>query len=284
MSLLMLAVLFWAGNFVMGRAVRDDIPPITLAFYRWFFATLIAFFLARKHIIKDLPQFKKNWLIVLLLSFTGIACFNTLVYIGLQSTVAVNALLLQSVMPVLIIFFSFILFREQIRTGQVFGILMSMVGVIFIVAQGDIEILSNLDMNRGDILVFTAIILYAIYSVFLRKRPKVHPMSFLAVTFFTGTILLLPLYLYEAQVKPLNVTYISCAVFAYVAIFPSILSYLCFNRGVELIGANRAGAFIHLMPVFGSIMAILFLGEKIHWFHGVGILFIAVGIKTATKK
>lgn len=282
--LLMLAVLFWAGNFVTGRAIRDDIPPITLAFYRWFFATIVALFLARKHLRKDLPAIlEKKWLIVLL-SFTGITSFNTLVYLGLQSTVAINALLLQSILPVSIIGFSYILFRDPIRFGQLLGICISMVGVLFIAAQGDLEILIDLELNKGDILVFIAIILYAIYSVFLRKRPQVHPMSFISATFFIGTILLLPFYLFEFQSETPKLNLVTCSAFAYVAVFPSIISYLCFNRGVELIGANRAGSFLHLMPVFGSIMAIIFLGEQLYWFHAVGVLCIALGIKCATKK
>ncbi len=282
--LLMLAVLFWAGNFVTGRAIRDDIPPVTLAFYRWFFATIIAFFLARNHLKKDLPALlEKKWVLIIL-SITGITSFNTLVYIGLQSTVAINALLLQSVLPVSIVGFSFILFRDPVRLGQLLGILVSMLGVVFIAAQGDIEILKSLELNKGDVLVFAAMILYAVYSVLLRKRPNVHPMSFISATFLIGTIFLLPSYVFELQREVPQLNLLTFSVFAYVAVFPSIVSYLCFNRGVELIGANRAGSFLHLMPVFGSIMAILFLGEQLFWFHLVGVMCIGLGIKFASKK
>ena len=282
--LLILAVFLWSGNFIVGRAFRFDLSPVTLAFWRWAIATVVVLFLARKHIRQDMPAMLARWQVVVLLAFTGVACFNTLVYIGLQSTVAVNALLVNSMIPVCIVVFSYVFFRENISVIQGLGVAVSLCGVLAIACTGHIGVLLNLDINKGDLYVFVAVLCYSVYSVMLRRRPPVHPLSLVAVIFFLGTLFLLPLYLMQAEtffpVVPLS----SYGAIFYVALFPSIISYLCFNRGVELAGANRAGIFIHLMPVFGSLMAILFLGERLHWYHGVGIVCIALGIKLSTKK
>ena len=281
--LLTLAVLFWAGNFILGRAFHSDIPPIALAFWRWAFASLLIIGPAFRHLRRDWPEILRNWPTVLLLSVLGIAAFNTLVYSGLQYTQAINAFLMQSLMPVLIVVLSFILFRERVRLLQAVGILVSLSGATAIIAQGDLGNIMSLQFNRGDLLVSSAIICYAGYSVMLRKRPHIHPFSFIAVTFWLGTMIIFPLYLWESlNVRVMNLEISTFVVIGYVAVFPSILSYLCFNRGVELIGPNRAGLFIHLMPVFGSLMAIIFLDESFLWFHALGIGLIATGIYLAT--
>lgn len=282
--LLTLAVFFWAGNFIVGRAVRADIPPVGLAFWRWFVAALLVTVLARKYLLADLREIGRHWVIVLLLAIAGIASFNTLVYIGLQYTIAVNGLLMQSLMPVLIVGLSFLLFKETIHAVQAVGVVVSLAGALTIIGQGDVDVLLSLSMNRGDILVFVAVVGYAGYSIGLRKRPAVHPLSFVAVTFIIGDLLLLPLYIWESMAgRTVHVDMPTLLAISYVAIFPSIVSYLCFNRGVELVGANRAGMFIHLIPVFGSVMAIVFLGESLQWFHLAGILLIGSGIFMATR-
>lgn len=284
--LLTLTVLFWSGNFVLGRAVHDAVPPVGLAFWRWLGGFLLLLPFAWQPLQRDWHTLRQHWRPVLLLATLGVAAFNTLVYLGLQYTVALNALLLQSTMPVLIMLMSFLLFRETVHTRQTLGIVVSLSGVFAIVTHGDPARLAELAFNRGDLLVFTAVICYAAYSVLLRLRPKVHPLSFLAVTFALGALLLLPLYAWESlhlhRPMPLNLT--ALAAIGYVALFPSVLAYFCFNRGVELVGANRAGLFIHLMPVFGSLMAILFLGERFEVFHGIGILLILIGIILATRR
>ncbi len=282
--LLTLAVFFWAGNFIVGRAVRADIPPVALAFWRWFIAALLVTVMARRYLPADLAEIRRHWLIVLLLSISGIAAFNTLVYIGLQYTIAVNALLMQSLMPVLIVGLSFLLFRERINSIQAVGVFISLAGALAIIGRGDIDVLLSLSMNRGDILVFIAVAGYAGYSIGLRKRPTVHPLSLVAVTFIVGDLLLLPLYIWESLAgRTIHFDSPTVLAIGYVAVFPSIVSYLCFNRGVQLVGANRAGMFIHLIPVFGSIMAIVFLDEALQWFHLAGILLIASGISMATR-
>lgn len=283
--LLTLAVLFWAGNFILGRAFHAEIPPIALAFWRWVGAAILVTWPALPHLRRDRQALINAWPAVLLLSLLGIAAFNTLAYSGLQYTEAINAFLLQSMMPVLIVLFSFLIFREKVTRLQSLGILVSLCGAVLITARGDFERLLSLSFNRGDLLVFSAIACYAGYSVMLRKRPRAHPLAFIATTFWLGSIFLVPLYLWETfTVASLELTPSTLLVLAYVMVFPSIISYLCFNRGVELVGANRAGLFIHLMPVFGGLMAVVFLGEVFGWYHGAGVVLIGLGIYLATRK
>jgi drug/metabolite transporter (DMT)-like permease len=282
--LLVLATLFWSGNFVLGRAVRADVPPIGLAFWRWCGGSILVLNFAWPYLKRDWGLIWQHWRIILLLSILGVATFNTLIYTGLQFTTAINALLMQSAMPVLIVLMSYFFFRETVRVIQGVGILLSLMGVLTIVGQGRLEVLTSLSLNLGDLLVFIAVALYAAYSALLRRRPPVHPLSFIATTFIAGTVILLPFYLWENGAgRVMSIDGVTLLTVGYVAIFPSILAYLFYNRGVELAGANRAGLFVHLMPVFGSIMAISFLGERFGWFHGVGILLILGGILLATR-
>ena len=282
--LLTMAVLFWAGNFILGRAFHNDIPPIALAFWRWLGASVLVTWPALPHLRRDRRALAGAWPAVLLLAVLGIASFNTLAYSGLQYTQAINAFLIQSLMPVMIVILSFLIFRERVTALQSAGIVVSLSGAVMIIARGDMGVLLSLAVNRGDFLVMAAIACYAGYSVMLRKRPHVHPFALLCTIFWIGTIVLLPLYLWESMtVAVMQVKLTSLLVIGYVMVFPSIVSYLCYNRGVELVGANRAGLFIHLMPVFGSIMAVLFLGEAFRWYHGFGVCLIGTGIFLATR-
>jgi drug/metabolite transporter (DMT)-like permease len=283
--LLPLAPLFWSGNFIVGRAVRAELPPLGLAFWRWCLSALIVLTVARLHLRRDWPVIRAHWKILTLLSICGIAAFNTLVYTGLQFTSAINGILLQSAIPVGIVAISYLLFRDTITLLQSAGILVSLVGAVVIITQGNLAIFTHLALNIGDLIIIIAVLSYAVYSVFLRKRPVLHPFSFLAVTFTLGALMLLPFYVWEhlfRQAMPF--TRLTLLAVGYVAIFPSIVAYLCYNRGVELLGANRAGLFIHLMPVFGSLMAIVFLGETFRWFHGLGIVLIITGIVLTTRR
>jgi drug/metabolite transporter (DMT)-like permease len=283
--LLTLAVLFWSGNFILGRAFHSEIPPVALAFWRWVGAAMLVTLPALPHLRRDRHALAKQWPVILLIATLGIAAFNTLVYSGLQYTEAINAFLLQSLMPVLIVLLSFLIFHERVTKLQSLGILVSLCGAVTIIARGDAGILLSLSINRGDLLVFTAMACYAGYTVMLRKRPPVHPLAFIATTFWIGALLLVPFYLWETlTVATLDPSPANLMVIGYVIVFPSIVSYLCFNRAVELVGANRAGLFIHLMPVFGSLMAVFFLGESFCWYHGAGILLIGMGIYLATRK
>lgn len=282
--LLPLAPLFWSANAVVGRAVAGAVPPIGLAFWRWLVAAAIMAAVAWPHVRRDWPVIVRERRILFALSLLGIATFNTLVYMGLRVTTAINGVLMQTTMPVWIVVLSWLFFRDSIAPRQVPGLLISFIGSLVIVAQGRLETLLALRLNQGDLLVLVAVVAYAAYSTLLRRRPPIHPLSFLAVTFAGGALLLLPLYLWEhlrVQAMPLNGTTLLAV--AYIALFPSILAYLCYNRGVELVGANVAGLFIHLMPVFGSIMAMIFLDERLRWFHGLGVLLILIGIVLTTR-
>lgn len=282
--LLILAVLFWSGNFIVGRAVRDDIDPISLAFWRWTIAALVALYLSRNYIRHDLQEIRKHKFIMLVLSATGVASFNTLIYLGLQSTVAVNSLLMQSMIPVLTVVLSFALFKERLNLIQLVGVVISLLGVLTIISKGDYSLIASLEINLGDGLVFLAVICYSVYSVLLRTRPNVHPLSFVAASFVLGAVMLLPFYLIYAKSLLPPLTTPSISAILYVSLFPSIVSYLCYNRGVELAGANTASMFIHLMPLFGSLMAIAFLGESLFFYHLLGFFCIVGGIYFATKR
>ena len=284
-ALLVLAVLFWAGNFIVGRAVRDAVPPIALAFGRWTGGFLVVMLFARQHLLRDLPALLRSWRIMLLLSATGIAAFNSFIYTGLRTTTAINAALEQSIMPVVILLYSYLIFRERVSLAQAAGVLISLSGVIVIVTRGEPLALFNIPLNVGDAWVLAAVLAYAAYSALLRLRPRVHPSSFVAATFLVGALMILPFFVAEElsgdvlQARP--ATFLAIG---YVAVFPSVLAYLCYNRAIELIGANRAGQFMHLMPVFGSVLAILLLGEEFRFFHLGGALLIFAGIVLAMRR
>jgi len=283
--LLSLANLFWSGNFIVGRAVHESMPPVALAFCRWFGGFVVVIGLAWPHLKRDWPQLWRHWPLLLLLSATGIAAFNTLVYVGLGSTTALNGLLEQSTMPVVILLCSLLLFGERPSPRQIAGIAVSLAGVVIIITQGEVRALGSLALNRGDLWIFAAVVAYSVYSALLRRRPIVHPLSFLAATFALGTAMLLPFLLWEgaAGAAPSLGAPTVLAVL-YVAIFPSVLAYFFWNRGVEIIGANRAGQFVHLMPIFGSVLAVVVLGEAFRGFHAAGAALIFAGIVLATRR
>lgn len=283
--LLVLTALFWAGNFIVGRAVNGMVPPVALAFWRWTGGFLIILPLAWPHLRRDLPIALKHWKIVLILSAVGVASFNTLVYLGLRETTAINGLLIQSVMPIAIVLTSFALFRDPVGPAQMAGLALSLAGIVAIVARGDLATLATLDLNRGDLLIFLAILSYAFYTALLRRKPPVHPYSLVAITFGCGALMLLPLHAVEWSMGSVpRFDTVTLAAMGYVALFPSVLAYLCYNRGVELIGANRAGQFVHLMPVFGTLMAVTLLNESFRLFHAAGIALIFAGILLANRK
>ena len=283
--LLSLAILFWAGNTVVGRAVRVDIPPLAFAFWRWLIAAFLILGLAWPHLGKDWETVKRSWPRLLLLAAIGIAGFNPLLYSGLQYTTAINSFLLQAMMPVFIVWLSFLIFREKVSISQIAGLVICLAGAIVIITKGDLEILVRLSLNLGDVLIFIAVVLYAGYSALLRIRPQMHDLTFMAVTFWMGALLLLPPYLWEtfSAGRPIEFNQTSLMAVGYVALFPSIVSYFCFNRGIELVGANRGGMFMYLMPVFGSILAIIFLGESLRWFHLAGVGLILPGLILASR-
>jgi drug/metabolite transporter (DMT)-like permease len=258
-------------------------PPIGLAFWRWLVGLILVAGFAAPHLRRDFAALREGWAILLLLAGLGVAAFSALIYLGLQSTTAINALLLQSATPLVILLCCFALFRDRARPAQLIGIAVSLIGVAVIVARGAPASLLALSLNSGDAWVLAAVVCYALYSALLRKRPATHPLSFLTASFALGALLLLPFYVWEdlsgAALRPSAPGLLAIG---YLALFPSCLAYLFYNRGVELVGANRAGQFFHLMPVFGSLLAVGLLGEAFESYQAAGILLIAVGIVLAS--
>lgn len=282
--LLTLAVAFWAGNFVLGRAIRDVVPPVTLAFWRWALASLVVSPVALPRIRAAVPVLRAHAGVIVLLSFLGIAVFNTLVYLGLHGTTAVNAVLLQSLMPVAIVLLAMAIDGARLRPVQAVGIALSLAGAVWVLVRGDLAVLIGLRLAPGDGLVLIAVLSYAAYSVLLRRRPALDPFVFLWVTFVLGMLMLAPAFAFEWLTGPqVRFGLAALGSFVYVGIFPSVVSFLFFNRGVELVGPERAGLFIHLMPVFGSVLSVLLLGEAVRPYHAVGIVAILAGIGLATR-
>ena len=278
-GLLSLAALCWAGNIVLARGVIDLIPPVGFAFWRWLVASVLVLPFAIGHIIRQWREITQSWKPLLLLALLGISGFNTLLYTAVHSTTAINGALIQTTMPAVIILISLVLYREKSTSLQLIGVLLCAAGAAAIVLRGSPAMLQQLNFATGDILIIAAVVLYSLYSVLLRERPAIHPMAFIATTFSLGALGLLPLYIGELfHSGPLALDMRIALSIAFVAIFPSIVAYFCWNRGVELIGANRAGLFINLVPVFASVLAIVFLGESVHWYHFAGTILICGGV------
>ena len=283
--LLSLTSLFWAGNTVLGRFVVGHVPPITLAFIRWGGAFLILLPFAARHLARDWPVIRKHAGLMALLALTGISTYNTMAYYGLQYTTAINGLLLQSIGPLCVALWTFALFGDRLTLRQAGGICVSLTGVIVIICHGSLAALIGINFNQGDLWFIVALLIYGFYTAMLRKRPRMHPLSFLAAIMGIGALLLVPAMAVElATGHILVLDRESLLSFVYVCIFPSLLGYLFLNRGIELIGANRAAPFMHLAPVFGSVMAIVFLGEQFQLYHAVGYGLVFAGITVATRK
>ena len=283
--LLTLTSLFWAGNTVLGRFIVGHVPPITLAFIRWGGAAAILLPFAARHLARDWPEIRKHAGIMTLLAFTGFSVYNTLAYYGLQYTTAINGLLLQSVAPLFVAMWTFALFGDRLTLRQAGGICVSLCGVVVIVCHGSLAVLLAIALNRGDVSFLIALVIYGFYAAALRKRPPMHPFSFLVVGMGGGAVMLIPAMVWEiASGRTAVFDAESVASFAFVCIFPSLLGYLFLNRGIELIGANRAAPFIHLVPVFGSVLAIVLLGEQFQLYHAIGYALVFAGITVATRR
>lgn len=279
--MLILCVLFWSANFIIGRYVHADVEPLQLAFFRWLGASIIMLPFFIKSYKKILTSIKNNFLILSVLAILGISLFNTLLYVALQDTTATNALLISSFVPVLILIFSYFILKITIAWKQFLGILISTVGVIFLILKGDLSTLFHLTLNYGDIWALSSAMTWALYSVMVKFRPKdLSHLEFFTATLYIGLFWIFLAYTvmgYSIK-KDLVLIQNFYPVFMYVALFPSIISYYLWHQGINKIGANKAGQFTHLMPLFGSIQAYLFLGEKLYLYHIIGAVFIGVGI------
>jgi drug/metabolite transporter (DMT)-like permease len=280
--LLAAANLIWAGNWVIGRALRDAMEPFTLNFVRWAIATLILAPFALPGLRAQWPVLRRHWRILALLALTGVSVFHALVYLGLRSTTAVNAILLNSSLPLFILACSWILERGRATPRQVGGMLLSAAGIGVILSRGDPASLLGLEVQAGDAWILVAMPIWGVYSVLLKRRPaELGGVAFLFVIAATGTLLLVPAALIAPPRWPGTE---AAAGVAYIAVFASVLAFICWNRGVAIVGANAAGFTLHLLPVFGTLLAIAFLGESFRAFHAAGIAIILAGVIVATRK
>lgn len=285
--LLILTTLFWSGNFIVGKAASTfDIPPFSLNFYRWLFAGLILLPFTLNEIIKKKDYIFTNIGFFIILGITSITIFNSTVYYSLYYMQVISGVLMISTIPVWIMFISSILGIEKTNKFQIFGVFLSLLGVLFIITKSDIEVIKNLAFNRGDLIMAIGMFAWALYSALLKKKThQISQIALLEVVIITGLVFLIPIYILEMNLgnkivigKPFILT------LSYVVLFPGLAAFFFWIKGIAIIGANRAGVFLHLMPVFGSIMAIIFFDEKFMIYHLLGAIFIIAGITLSNRK
>jgi drug/metabolite transporter (DMT)-like permease len=282
--LLSLTSLFWASNIVLGRYVAGHVPPMTMSCVRWIGAFFMLLPFAWPHLRRDWPALRARLPLMAVLSATGFAINNALSYWALQYTQALNALLIQSSGPLFVALWSLLLFGVRLTLAQFAGILISLAGVFTIILHGDLGALAGIRFNRGDVMVAAALLAFGLYSALMPRRPVTHQLSLISFTMGGGALLLLPFSIWEFWTGlTLKLDALTLVTLAFVVIFPSTLAYLFFNRGIALIGPNRAAPFLHLVPVFGSAMAILLLGEQLRLFHLVGYLLVLAGVVIASR-
>ncbi|QWG12325.1 DMT family transporter [Bradyrhizobium sediminis] len=283
--LLSLTSLFWAGNIVLARYVAGHVPPMTLSCVRWIGAFLMLMPFAWPHLKRDWPALRARLPLMVALSATGFAFNNAISYWALQYTEALNALLIQSSGPLFVALWALTLFGVRLTWAQLAGIMISLAGVLTILLRGDFAALVSIRFNRGDVMFAGAVVSFGLYSALMTRRPKTHQLSLISFTIGCGALLLLPFSIWEFSTGVrLQPDLLTAATLSYVVIFPSTLAYLFFNRGIALIGPNRAAPFLHLVPVFGSAMAILLLGEQPRLFHLIGYLLVLAGVVIASRQ
>ena len=285
--ILILTTIFWSGNFIVGKAASTyEIPPFSLNFYRWFFAGLILLPFTFNELIEKKEYIFKNIGFFTILGITSITIFNSIVYYSLYYTQVISGILMISTIPVWIIFISSILNIEKTNIFQIIGVIFSLTGVVFIITKADLEIIKNLDFNKGDLSMVVAMFSWAVYSALLKsKKYEISQFALLEVVIITGLIFLTPIYfieMYLGNVIVLGVPFI--LTLTYVVFFPGLASFIFWIKGISIIGANRAGVFLHLMPIFGAIMAMIIFNEKFMYYHILGAIFIVAGITLSNKK
>lgn len=277
--LLSLSALSWAGNHVIARSIAGEVPPGTLNLLRWLVVALLTWFFMAPVIWRDRALLRRHWLLLALLGITGGGLFGTLQYVGLQYTTVVNMGVLNSVVPAMLALAGFATFRDRLGVLQVLGIAVSLTGVLAMVSRLELATLQALEFNRGDVIIFANMGLFAGYSVFLRKRPDIALISFLFALSLGAAAANLPWAIYEhvtGYVFTPNLRSLGAVVYA--ALFTSIVAYVCWSRGVEAMGSGRAGVFLHLIPVFNMAFGVLLLGEPVQLYHGVGLALILLGV------
>src|SRR6056300_1257021 len=283
---LILCTLFWAGNFIVGKvATLFDIPPFTLNFYRWLIAFLILFPFTYKKLYQNFNEIRDKIIPLSIMGFTSITIFNSVVYYSLNYTQVLNGVLMISTIPVLIIFFSSISTSEKVKLPQILGLVISFIGVLIIITKFEFNKLLNLNLNKGDMWILVAMISWAIYSIMIKeKKINLEPFVLLQTLILIGLVFLIPFYIYEIltfQYLAINIPVMLTV--GYVVLFAGIGAYIFWIGAIKIIGPSRSGVFLHLMPVFSSLMAIFLLGERLADFHIFGALFILTGIIVSTK-
>ena len=284
---LLLTVTFWAGNFIVGKfASFYEVPPFSLNFYRWFFAWLILAPFTLPEILKKKEYILQNYKLFIILGVTSITIFNSIVYYSLNFTQVISGVLMISTIPVMIMFFSFILKIEKTNIFQIIGVIFSFLGVIIIITKANFEILKNLDFNKGDITMVVAMFSWALYSTLLkRQKYELSQISLLQVVMTFGLIFLIPIYFIEYQIGfRINLDKPFILILSYVVLLPGLASFILWIKGISMIGANRSGVFLHLMPIFSAIMAMIFFNEKFMFYHILGACFIVTGILLSNRK
>ena len=285
--LLTLTALFWSGNFIVGKAASIyEIPPFSLNFYRWLFAFIILFPFTYKEIIANKNYVLENLGFFIILGITSITIFNSIVYYSLYHTQVISGVLMISTIPVWIMFIASLLKIEKTNIFQIIGVILSLTGVVCIITKADFELIRNMDFNKGDLSMVVAMFSWAIYSALLRKKTyKISQIALLEVIIICGFVFLIPVYFIEMSLGYkiiLEIPFI--LTLSYVVLFPGIIAFLFWIKGIAFIGANRAGVFLHLMPIFGAIMAIAIFKEKFMLYHFLGAVFIIVGIILSNRK
>ncbi|MBL8518961.1 MAG: DMT family transporter [Betaproteobacteria bacterium] len=284
--LLTLTALFWSGNWIIGRATVGEVPPIALAWWRWVLAVLFMLPLALPQIRASWPAIRRDWKKLAGLGILGMGYHNMFSYLGLQYTTATNGVMLNSAIPVFIMILGVLFFGQKLRWLQVTGVVISLAGVIAILSRGDLAVLARLQLNVGDIILLASMVQWAFYTLALKWKPAdVPPLAFLCVCATVGVIAMTPAYLVAMALgSEIKWSWPVVGALVYVSFVPSFIGYIFWNRGVELAGAEVAGMFIHLMPVFGSMLAWLFLSERLYGFHLLGIALILTGIFVASRR
>lgn len=281
---LTIATLFWGGNAVAGKMAVGHVSPLLLTSLRWAVALAIILAVMLPQIRRDWPQVRAHWKLLMGLGVVGFTLFNVLLYTALNFTTAINVSIEQAGIPVVIFLFNFLLFRIKASPAQILGFTVTLVGIITTATHGNITAIGSLSLNFGDLLMLGAVLSYAVYTIMLRWKPPVHWQTLIAASAFGALVSALPMLAWEiASGRTLAPDATGWAVILYTAIFPSLASQVLYVRGVELIGANRAGLFINAIPIFGTLLSLLFLGEALQTFHIVALLLVLAGIAIAER-
>ena len=278
-ALAVLPPLFWSGNFLIARLMRDAIPPVQMSFWRWMLALLILLPFCWRAIVESWPRIRGNLPFLALLGAIGVTAFNCFVYSALHHTTIVNAALVNSLLPVVTFLLAYAILKQKLAPKQLLGIAISLCGVILVICSGDPRRLLSFIPNEGDILVFAGMSCWALYTVLIRWRSAgLPPMAFLGVTVLFGVLFHLPAVAWEhAAQGGFRPTAPIIASLVYFAVFPSILAYIFWNRSVAVLGPGKTGMFMHLLPPLSALLGFVVLGEPIAWFHVTSFAIIVLG-------